>query len=102
MSTKSLFVVVIVAIVLSVLLVGCGGSSPQPVCPTEGGWVGLADSVTANNPTGVCQDANGNVMAGLQSFADYFAEAAKKAEQVGTCYNNTGMGTTCVAAQVGQ
>ena len=97
----------VIAVILLALMTGCSGSSiPQPVCrtdaPTGQHWVAVPGSVSASNPNGVCQlvnDKDGKVIdtaAGEKSFADWFKAAAKKVEEVGTCYNDTGMGTTCV------
>ena len=102
--TRIVMVVVLVAVVVA-SLVGCSGK-PQAVCSQEGNakvgyWVALPDSVTENNPFGVCQNTVTKALVnGLRSFASYFAEVAKKVENVKQCYDSTGMGTSCLAAEV--
>jgi len=61
----------------------------------------LVDSVTANNPFGVCQDPKTKALSnGEKSFEQYFKEAVKKVENVKECYDSTGMGTSCLATEV--
>jgi hypothetical protein len=99
----------VVIVVMSAVLSACGASGsgkPQPVCRTDGSektgyWVALPDSVTENNKYGVCKNTKtGDLTNGEKSFAQYFQAATKAVEGVKTCYDNTGMGSSCLAAEI--
>jgi hypothetical protein len=109
--TRFVMVVVLLCVVASAL-VGCGSSStPQPVCRTDAPagqhYVAALDSVSSNNPTGVCalvDDKTGDTLStvkGEVSFADFFAAATKKAEELASC-TTTGASTTCAAQVITQ
>lgn len=108
--SKRMFVVVIASILLSVVLSACGSSKPQPVCrqdaPSGQYWTALADSISANNPRGICQlkdSKTGKVLgqqAGEKSFEEYVTEAKKTVESIKQCYNKLGQITTCTSEQI--
>jgi hypothetical protein len=107
---KGVLVLAVIGII-AFMTVGCTPSKPQPICRTDAPkgqtWTALIDSVSANNPRGICQlkDATGKVIgqqAGEKSFAEYFAQAKQAVEETAQCYNDKGQGTTCIAEQIKQ
>lgn len=99
MSINHKFFVLFVVVMMAVVLSACGGSDkPQPVCAS--GKTAVVDSVSANNPFGVCKDAKGNMSNGEKSFAQYFSDLKNAAEKTNNCYANTGMGTSCLSATI--
>jgi hypothetical protein len=90
---KFVFVVVLFSIV-AVSLSACGG----PVC--QDGEVVLANSVSANNPNGVCVAKGGELTSGQVSLEQQLNNAKQVIDQTKACYDSTGMGTSCLAKTV--
>ena len=96
---------VVAIVLLGIAVLSLAACAPTISCPN--GYTPLADSATANNPNGLCQGPNGQLVAGLVRVFQAEEEANKKADAAvkeivdsAKCtidgYNKTGMGTSAL------